>query len=113
MPQPSNSIQPLCLQVRQPLPPQNMQEIDTSALGSVNGKNDGWNRVFTCEPKNDFMAWSMVPFRSQKVMFVSTASPSTWWKTGECVASGASLRWTLPGMTMRTGGLYFSIERIC
>src|SRR5690242_19719018 len=107
MPQPSTSIQPLCLHVRQPSPPQKLHEMDTSALGSVNGKNDGWKRVLTDEPKNDFMAWSMVPFRSLSVMFVSTASPSTWWKTGECVASGASLRCTLPGMTMRTGGLYF------
>ncbi len=59
------------------------------------------------------MAWSSVPFRSQKVMFVSTASPSTWWKTGECVASSGSLRCTLPGMTMRTGGVCFSMVRIC
>ena len=51
MPQPSSSIQPECLHLRQPLPPQKMQLICTSALGSVNGKNDGKKRVFTLEPK--------------------------------------------------------------
>ncbi len=52
-----------------------MQLICTSALGSVNGKNDGKKRVFTDEPNSAFMAWSSVPFRSQKVMLVSTAQP--------------------------------------
>ena len=59
------------------------------------------------------MAWSSVPLRSLKVMLVSTQRPSTWWKMGECVASCASLRWTLPGMTMRTGGGCCSMVRIC
>src|ERR1700693_3070885 len=98
MPEPSSSIQPLALQFGQraelwyPPPPQNMQEIKTSALGSVNGKNDGRKRVFTEEPNSDFMAWSSEPLRSQNVMLVSTQRPSTWWNIGECVASGASLR---------------------
>ena len=62
MPQPSNSIHPLALQLRQgapsrvPLPPQKMQLIWTSALGSVKGKNDGWKRVFTLDPNSAFMA---------------------------------------------------------
>src|ERR1700750_2518813 len=56
MPQPSSSIQPECLHLRQPLPPQKMQEICTSALGSVKGKNDGKKRVFTLEPKKAFIA---------------------------------------------------------
>src|SRR5512140_3387768 len=96
MPEPSISIHPLVLQFGQrfvpwyPPPPQKMQLISTSALGSVKGKNDGRKRVFTDEPNNDFMAWSREPFRSQKVMFVSTASPSTWWNMGECVGSGVS-----------------------
>src|SRR5579863_10455580 len=83
MPQPSSSIHPDCLHFLQPLPPQKMQLICTSALGSVNGKNDGKNRVFTEEPKSAFMAWSSVPFRSLKVMLVSTHSPSTWWNIDE------------------------------
>ena len=41
MPQPSSSIQPLNLHLRQPLPPQKMQLTCMSALGSVKGKNDG------------------------------------------------------------------------
>ena len=52
----SQPFQPECLHLRQPLPPQKMQEICTSALGSVKGKNDGKKRVFTLEPKNAFMA---------------------------------------------------------
>ncbi len=104
MPQPRSSIQPECLHLRQPLPPQKMQEIWTSAEGSVKGKKEGKKRVLTREPKRAFMAWSRVPLRSEKVMSVSTARPSTWWKMGEWVASAASLRWTLPGMTMRIGG---------
>ena len=45
-------------------------------------------------------------------MLVSTQRPSTWWKIGEWVASAASLRWTLPGMTMRRGGGPAIMERI-
>ena len=56
IPQPSNSIQPECLHLRQPLPPQKMQLICTSALGSVNGKKLGKKRVFTSEPKSAFIA---------------------------------------------------------
>jgi len=47
-----------------------------SALGSVKGKNDGRKLVFTLDPNSAFMAWSSVPFRSQKVILVSTANPS-------------------------------------
>src|ERR1700687_4368291 len=62
MPQPSSSIQPLALQLgqrppsRYPLPPQKIQLICTSALGSVKGKKDGENRVFTLDPNSAFMA---------------------------------------------------------
>ena len=38
-----------------------------------------------------------VPFRSAIEMPWSTTRPSTWWKTGECVASTSSLRYTRPG----------------
>ena len=62
MPQPRISIHPVVLQGRQgslprrPLPPQMKQLTIISALGSVNGKNDGRNWVFTLEPKNAFIA---------------------------------------------------------
>src|SRR5260370_38631467 len=112
MPQPRSSIQPECLHLRQPLPPQKMQEIWTSALGSVKGKKLGKKRVLTAEPKRAFMAWSRVPLRSEKVMLVSTQRPSTWWKMGEWVASAASLRGTLPGVTVRTGGAWGIMVRI-
>ena len=119
MPQPRISIHPVCLQGRQgseprlPLPPQMKQDTIISALGSVKGKNDGRKLVFTLDPNSAFMAWSSVPFKSQKVMFVSTARPSTWWNMGEWLASGGSLRCTLPGITIRTGGFIFSMVRIC
>ena len=41
MPQPRISIQPLCLQKLQPLPPQTWQLTSTSQLGSVKGKKCG------------------------------------------------------------------------
>ena len=46
-------------------------------------------------------------------MLVSTARPSIWWNIGEWLASGGSLRCTLPGITMRKGGFSFSMVRIC
>ena len=41
MPQPRISIQPLCLQKLQPLPPHTWQLTSTSQLGSVKGKKCG------------------------------------------------------------------------
>jgi len=42
----------------------------------------------------------------------STASPSTWWNCGVCVAS-ESRRYTRPGMITYSGGGEASIARIC
>src|ERR1700744_6673722 len=78
MPQPSSSIHPDCLHLRQPRPPQKMQLICTSAEGSVKGKNEGKNLVLTLDPKKAFIAWSSVPLSSEKGTLVSTNSPSTW-----------------------------------
>src|SRR5258708_2925484 len=103
MPQPRSSIQPECLHLRQPLPPQKMQLTCTSALGSVKGKKLGKNRVFTSDPNSAFIAWSSVPFRSEKVILVSTHSPSTWWNTGECVASAADAHAHLAGADSHHG----------
>src|SRR6202035_936432 len=80
MPQPRISIHPVCLHGRHgalseprfPLPPQTKHETNISALGSVNGKNDGRKLVFTLDPKNSFIAPSHVPFKSPNVMLVST-----------------------------------------
>src|ERR1700687_5112475 len=61
MPHPRISIQPVVLQGRQgslprfPLPPQMKQLTIISALGSVNGKNDGRNCVFTLDPNRAFI----------------------------------------------------------
>ena len=43
----------------------------------------------------------------------STASPSIWWNTGLCVASSASLRKHLPGLTTYSGSGLVSMARIC
>ena len=64
----------------------------TSAEGSVNGKNDGRKRMRDFGPNISRANSSSVPLRSPIVMSRSTASPSTWWKTGECEASGTSRR---------------------
>ena len=62
------------------------------ALGSVKGKYDGRNRVVIPSPNIAVAKWSSVPLRWAKVMPSSTTRPSTWWKTGECVASYSSVR---------------------
>src|SRR6202035_5318006 len=80
MPQPSISIHPVCLHGRHgalslprlPLPPHTKHDTNISALGSVKGKNDGRKLVFTSDPNSAFIARSSVPFKSPKVMLVST-----------------------------------------
>ncbi len=47
------------------------------------------------------------------VMPSSTARPSSWPNTGECVASIASLRYVRPGQTTYTGSGRDSRVRIC
>ena len=112
MPEPRISSQPSCLQTRHPPPPQRKQSTSTSADGSVNGKNDGRNRVRDRGPNISRANRSSVPLRSPMVISVSTASPSTWWNMGECVMS-ASRRYTLPGQITRTGGGSAFMVRIC
>ena len=50
MPEPRTSIQPVPLQMRQPLPWQFTQVRSTSALGSVKGKKLGRKRVVMSGP---------------------------------------------------------------
>ena len=50
MPEPSTSIQPVPLQMRQPLPWQFTQVRSTSALGPVKGKKLGRKRVVISGP---------------------------------------------------------------
>jgi hypothetical protein len=45
IPDPAISTQPECLQTLQPAPLQIRHEISISALGSVNGKNEGLNLI--------------------------------------------------------------------
>ena len=55
----------------------------------------------------------MVPLRLAKVSPSSTASPSTWWNMGLCVASTSSRRYTVPGAITYTGGSVVCMVRIC
>ena len=63
----------------------------------MNGKYDGRNRVVMPSPNIAVAKWSSVPLRWAIVMPLSTTSPSTWGKTGVCVASSSSVRNTRPG----------------
>ncbi len=71
------------------------------------------NRVFVPGPKSSARKAATVPFRSAIEMPWSTTRPSTWWKTGECVASTSSLRYTRPGTMRRSGAPWRRISRIC
>ena len=65
--------------------------MSNSTDGSVKGKK--LVRIRTSRwPKMALAKSSIVPRRSASVMPRSTASPSTWWKTGVCVASSGSRR---------------------
>src|SRR4051812_33322277 len=77
IPEPSTSSHPVFLHTRHPLPPHFTHEISTSADGSVNGKNDGRNRVLVPTPKNASTNAASVPFSSANVTSLSTRSPST------------------------------------
>ena len=67
-------------------------QTSNSADGSVNGKYDGRQRVTASAPNSERARWSRVPRRWAIVSPRSTARPSTWWKTGVCVASSSSVR---------------------
>ncbi len=93
IPQPPHSIQPRSAS----RPRENRRS--SSALGSVNGKNAGRQRVSTASPNMARAKWSSVPLRWAMVRPSSMAMPSSWWNTGVCVASSSSVRKTLPGQT--------------
>ena len=80
------------LHAGQPLPWQSWHSTSISADGSVNGKNDGRNRVFVVGPKNRWAKWISVALRSTNEIPSSTASASICEKAGECEGSNASLR---------------------
>ena len=65
----------------------------------MKGKYDGRNLVVIPSPNIADAKWSRLPLRWAIVMPSSTTSPSTWWKTGLCVASYSSVRNTRPGHT--------------
>ena len=66
--------------------------MSNSTDGSVNGKKLVRIRTSRVPPKIALAKSSIVPRRSASVMPRSTARPSTWWKTGVCVASSGSRR---------------------
>ena len=92
MPAPPTSIQPECRQTGQP-----------AAVADVAGdvrldRRLGEREVVRAELGSALLAeerlheQSRVPLRSASVIPSSTASPSTWWNIGVCVASGVSRR---------------------
>ena len=87
--------------------------MDTSADGSVNGKKSGRSLVRSPSPNIASTKALIAPRRSAMVSPSSTARPSIWWNTGLCVASSASLRKHLPGLTTYSGSGRVSMARIC
>ena len=81
-----------CVHARHPPPPHRKQSTSTSAEGSVNGKNDGRNRILERGPNISCAKRLSVPLRSAIVTSRSTARPSTCWNIGECVRSATSRR---------------------
>ena len=71
MPQPKISTQPVCLQKAQPFPPQMLQEMSISALGSVNGKYEGRKRIFVSGPNISRAKVSNTCLRSVKLTSLS------------------------------------------
>ncbi len=66
--------------------------MSNSTDGSVNGKKLVRIRISRVPPKIASANARIVPRRSASVMSRSTASASTWWKIGVCVASRVSRR---------------------
>src|SRR5581483_5434454 len=91
-PAPPISIQPECLHVAQPPPPQMKQVTSNSTDGSVNGEWRVRMRTSRSAPNSARKNCSTVPCRSASVMPWSTARHSPCRKIGECVASGVSRR---------------------
>ena len=77
IPAPNISSHPLNEHTRQPVPPQIMQEISISALGSVKGKKWGRKRIRVSSPNISRTNTASVPFKSEKVISLSTLKPST------------------------------------
>ena len=67
-PAPPISIQPECLHVAQPAPPQMKHVMSNSTDGSVNGKKLVRIRTSRSWPKSSRTNWSTVPRRSASVM---------------------------------------------
>ena len=119
MPQPASSIQPWDRHTRHGSPPgrveaprQMWHSMDTSADGSVNGKKSGRSRTRSPSPNIASTNARIAPRRSAMVRPSSTARHSIWWNTGLCVASSASLRKHVPGLTTYSGSGRVSMARI-
>lgn len=63
---------PVCLQKLQPLPPQMVQEISISALGSVKGKKEGRRRILVSGPNISRAKVRSTCLRSVKLTPLST-----------------------------------------
>ena len=74
------------------MPPHLWHCTSISQLGSVKGKWCGRKRVTVSGPYICTAMLCSMPFRSAKVMCLSTTRPSIWWNIGLWVASTSSLR---------------------
>src|SRR3989338_567875 len=118
MPAPSISSHPLPPHTLHPFPLQRLQEISTSALGSVKGKKEGLRRILVSGPKYVLAKRESTPLRCPKftpshAVLPLTISPSIWWNMKECRASTVSGLNTLPGAIILMGGFCFCITLIC
>src|SRR3989440_12166155 len=82
MPEPRISIQPVCLHVGQPVPPQIWHCTSISAEGSVKGKNDGRNRTRVSALKKRRAKGPSVGLKATKPVPPSPARASLWSNTG-------------------------------
>src|SRR5213596_3556470 len=105
MPEPRISIQPVCLHVGQPVPPQIWHCTSISAEGSVKGKNDGRNRTRVSALKKRRAKVASVALKSTKLIPSSTARPSICSNTGECDASNGSRRVALQRADLHRRGV--------
>src|SRR2546429_8351447 len=102
MPEPRISIQPVCLHVGQPVPPQIWHCTSISAEGSVKGKNDGRNRTRVSVLKKRRAEAARVALKSTKPIPPSPGGPSICSHTGERAASKGGRRGATAGAAART-----------
>src|SRR2546427_6028725 len=104
MPEPRISIQPVCLHVGQPVPPQIWHCTSISAEGSVKGKNDGRNRTGVSAAKKRRGEGARGALKSTKLIPPSPAGPPLLSNTRGGGAADGFPPDATPGVPTRAGG---------